>query len=155
MANFNLDDLGNIEVTLKGEVKTVSKYDIDADNKGGFLWLTKPNRGENANLLGDQIIKVTMPFEMFEYCKTAVASGRFVFPGIFEVRASVISGSGLKSGHKAVAIKQIAILNVSATAYDSEAPKVDNPPPPPPVFNSNVDSSTVNSQSSKPEPKKG
>ncbi len=119
MADFNLDDLGNIEVTLRGIVDTVSKYDIDDANKGGFLWLTKPNNGENPNILGNQIIKVTMPFEMFQYCHDQCMSGNFTIPGVFEIRASVISGSGNKSGHRAIAIQQIARLKITAESVNS------------------------------------
>jgi hypothetical protein len=121
MADFNLDDLGNIEVNLRGIVDTVSKYDIDDANKGGFLWLTKPNNGENPNILGNQIIKVTMPFEMFQYCQDQCMAGNFSIPGVFEIRASVISGSGNKSGHKALAIKQIARLKITAESISDSS----------------------------------
>ena len=118
-ALFDLSALGNIEVDLIGIVSTVSKYDIDENNKGGFLWLTKPNNGENPNILGDQIIKVTMPFEMFDFCQRQSQAGLFVFPGVFKVRASVVSGSGNKAGHRAVSIEQLAFLNITATAVDT------------------------------------
>jgi len=128
MSDFNLDDLGNLEVTLRGVVDTVSKYDIDDANKGGFLWLTKPNNGENPNILGNQIIKVTMPFEMFQYCSEQCNLGNFVIPGVFEIRASVISGSGNKSGHKAISIKQIARLKITAESMASSAKPSNKPP---------------------------
>jgi hypothetical protein len=129
MSEFNLDTLEDMDVILKGKVSTVSKYDIDDANKGGFLWLTKPNNGENANILGEQIIKVTMPFEMFQFCKTEVEAGRFIFPGVFEVSASVVSGSGLKSGHKAKSIKQIATLHTTAQSMTA-SPKATPIPKP-------------------------
>lgn len=111
---FDLASLGNLEVTLRGVVTTVTKYEIDASSKGGALWLTKPNNEEKDTVLGDQIIKVNMPFEMFQHCKSEVEAGRFTFPGVFEVRASVTSGSGNKSGHKATSILQLARLTIKA-----------------------------------------
>lgn len=113
MADFNLDDLGNVEVDFRGVVQTVSKYDSE-NLKGGFFWLTKPNNGENANILGSQIIKITMPFEMFDYCQNLEKQGQFTFPGVFYIRASVVSGAGNKGGYRAISIEQIARLTVTA-----------------------------------------
>lgn len=113
---FDLSSLGNMTTTLRGIVETVTKYDIDEANKGAFLWLTKPNNGENTNVLGSQIIKVSMPFDMFAHCQAEVLAGRFVFPGVFEVDASVIAGAGNKGGYKALALRQIARLKISADA---------------------------------------
>lgn len=36
------NDLETITTTFVGQVESATKYEIDADNKGASLWVTKP-----------------------------------------------------------------------------------------------------------------
>lgn len=55
------NDLETITTTFVGQVESATKYEIDADNKGASLWVTKPTSGRNPNVIGREIIKYACP----------------------------------------------------------------------------------------------
>jgi len=72
--------LGDMQTVIRGQVESLTRYEIDGDNKGGSIWVSKPNTGKNPNNLGNELIKVKMPFEMFDQKKAEVEAGKLYFP---------------------------------------------------------------------------
>jgi len=97
--------LGNMQTTLVGNVVCLTKYEIDANTKGGALWVVTPNSGLRDDILGDELIKVKMPHSMFEQQLERVKSGDAKFPGLFEILAQVTVGTANKAALTAVSIR--------------------------------------------------
>jgi len=72
--------LGDMQTVIRGQVESLTRYEIDGDNKGGSIWVSKPNTGKNPNNLGNELIKVKMPFEMFDQKKSRSRGRKTVFP---------------------------------------------------------------------------
>jgi len=97
-----MSDFDSMQTTIVGNIISVSSYDVSSDVRGGFLWLTKPNNGKREDVLGLQIIKISMPFEMFAKFKAE----NYEFPALYEILADVEMGSGNKATFKAVSVRK-------------------------------------------------
>jgi hypothetical protein len=99
--------LGDMQTTVTGKVLSLTRYEIDGDNKGGSIWVSKPNSGKNDNNLGDELIKIKMPFEMFDQQKDKVKSGEIVFPCHMEILCEINMGGQNKAVLNALSMRQI------------------------------------------------
>lgn len=113
--------LGDMQTVITGQVESLTRYSIE-DNKGGSIWLSKPNSGKNENNLGNELIKIKMPFEMFDQQKAKVDSGELSFPSHFEILCEISMGSGNRAVFTAISMKPIKSDN------PSQLPPVNNPP---------------------------
>lgn len=97
--------LGDMQTTVIGNVISLTKYEIDTGAKGGSIWVTKPTTGRNPNVLGDEIIKIKIPFEMFEQQRQKLEAKEITLPGTFEILASIDMGGGNKATLTALSIR--------------------------------------------------
>jgi hypothetical protein len=99
--------LGDMQTVVKGQVESLTRYEIDGDNKGGSIWVSKPNSGKNPNNLGNELIKIKMPFEMFDQQKAKAQAGEITFPCQMEILCEVTMGGQNKAVLNALAMKPI------------------------------------------------
>ncbi|WP_019864822.1 hypothetical protein [Methylovulum miyakonense] len=97
--------LGNMQTTVVGNVICITKYEIDANSKGGSIWVSKPNTGRNPNIIGDELIKIRIPFEMFEQQRQKLEAKEITLPGVFEILADIDMGGQNKAALTALSIK--------------------------------------------------
>jgi len=97
--------LGAMQTTLIGNVICLTKYEIDANTKGGSIWVQTPNSGINQDILGDELIKVKMPFEIFAQQKAKVDAGELKFPAQMELLVQVSVGSQNKAALNLVSMR--------------------------------------------------
>ncbi len=95
-----------MRTTVIGNVESVTKYEIDEGSKGGSIWVTKPNTGKNLNVLGNEIIKIKMPFDMFEQLKAKYDSGEIKFPTVMEILCDIDMGGQNRAVLSAVSIRK-------------------------------------------------
>lgn len=99
--------LTDMQTVVKGKVESLTRYEIDGDNKGGSVWVSKPNTGKNPNNLGNELIKIKMPFEMFDQQKAKVESGEITFPCQMEIVCEISMGGQNKAVLNALSMRQI------------------------------------------------
>jgi len=97
--------LGDMQTVIRGQVESLTRYEIDGDNKGGSIWVSKPNTGKNPNNLGNELIKVKMPFEMFDQKKAEVEAGKLYFPCQMEILCDINMGGQNKAVLTAISMK--------------------------------------------------
>ncbi len=97
--------LGDMHTVIRGQVESLTRYEIDGDNKGGSIWVSKPNTGKNPNNLGNELIKVKMPFEMFDQKKAEVEAGKLYFPCQMEILCEINMGGQNKAVLTALSMK--------------------------------------------------
>ncbi|MCQ8130513.1 hypothetical protein [Methylomonas rivi] len=95
-----------MRTTVVGNVESVTKYEIDAGSKGGSIWVTKPTTGKNLNVLGNEIIKIKMPHEMFEQLKNKQESGEYSFPMVMEILCDIDMGGQNRAVLSAVSVRK-------------------------------------------------
>ena len=64
-----------MQIIVTGKLTRSSMFEIDNGSKGGAIWITKPNSGKNPNVLGSEIIKIRMNYEMFDQLKAKQDAG--------------------------------------------------------------------------------
>lgn len=99
--------LGDMQTVVRGQVESLTRYEIDGDNKGGSIWVSKPNSGKNPNNLGNELIKIKMPFDMFDQQKAKVESGELTFPCQMEILCEIAMGGQNKAVLNALSMKPI------------------------------------------------
>lgn len=97
--------LGDMQTVIRGQVESLTRYEIDGDNKGGSIWVSKPNTGKNPNNLGNELIKIKMPFEMFDQKKAEVEAGKLFFPCQMEILCEITMGGQNKAVLTALSMK--------------------------------------------------
>lgn len=111
--------LGDMQTVVKGQVESLTRYEIDGDNKGGSIWVSKPNTGRNPNNLGNELIKIKMPFEMFDQQKAKVESGEITFPCQMEIFCEINMGGQNKAVLTALSMKLIITEPVQTESQSS------------------------------------
>ncbi|WAR44574.1 hypothetical protein [Methylomonas rapida] len=106
MSAYDQALMETMRTTVIGNVESVTRYSIDADSKGGAIWVTKPNTGKNSNVLGNEIIKVKMPFDMFPQIQAMQESGDITLPQVMEILCDVDMGGQNKAVLSAVSIRK-------------------------------------------------
>ena len=99
--------LGDMQTIVRGRVESLTRYEIDGDTKGGSIWVSKPNSGKNPNNLGNELIKIKMPFEMFDQQKAKVEAGEISFPIDMELLCEINMGGQNKAVLNALSLKVI------------------------------------------------
>ena len=109
--------LGDMQTIVRGRVESLTRYEIDGDNKGGSIWVSKPNSGKNPNNLGNELIKIKMPFEMFDQQKAKVEAGEITFPIDMEILCEVNMGGQNKAVLNALSLKlDVQVFKLRNTA---------------------------------------
>ena len=106
MSSLDQALMESMRTTVIGNVESVTKYEIDAGSKGGSIWVTKPNTRKNPNVLGYEIIKIKMPFDMFDQLRARVESGEYVFPMLMEILCDIDMGGQNRAVLSAVSIRK-------------------------------------------------
>ena len=75
-----------MQTKLIGTVLGATRYAMES-NKGGSLYMTQPTHGNNPDIVGNEVLKMGMDYDLFESLKN------FTLPGEFEVVADVEMGS--------------------------------------------------------------
>ena len=99
--------LSDMQTVITGQVESLTRYEIDGDNKGGSIWVSKPNSGKNPNNLGNELIKIKMPFEMFDQQKAKAQAGEITFPCQMRILCEVNMGGQNKAVLNALSMQQI------------------------------------------------
>jgi hypothetical protein len=108
---------------IQGTLVMLTRYDVDG-SKGGSCWLITPEDEDNTDVLGQQVIKITMPYEMFDQQKARVEANDFNLPCSVEVSYKMVMGAGNKPRLKAVAIKPL--VSNKATPKEFKDLKTEN-----------------------------
>jgi hypothetical protein len=108
MENQNQNSfLSDMQTVITGQVESLTRYEIDGDNKGGSIWVSKPNTGKNPNNLGNELIKIKMPFDMFDQQKAKVQQGELKFPCQMRIMCEVTMGGQNKAVLTALSMQLI------------------------------------------------
>jgi hypothetical protein len=99
--------LGDMQTIVTGQVESVTRYEIDSDSKGGSIWITKASSGKNPNVLGREIIKIRMPYAMFEQLKSKQESGEIEFPCNMEILCEIDMGGQNRAVLTAISAKKV------------------------------------------------
>ena len=115
--------LGDMQTVISGQVESLTRYEIDDGHKGGSIWLSKPNSGKNDNNLGNELIKIKMPFEMFDQQREKVKTGELKFPCQMEILCEIIMGGQNKAVLHALSMKLVKSDNKQAAGIPPTQPK--------------------------------
>ncbi|MEC4749810.1 hypothetical protein [Methylomicrobium sp. Wu6] len=119
--------LNDMQTVVTGQVESVTRYDIDADNRGGSIWVSKPSSGKNPNVLGRDLIKIKMPFAMFDQLRQKQESGELEFPCMMEILCDIDMGGANRAVLTAVSTKRL-INEVSRPVVDKPEQKAASKP---------------------------
>jgi len=114
--------MSEMQTTVVGQVESLTRYEMEG-NKGGSIWVSKPNSGKNENVLGRELMKIKMPFAMFDQLKAKQESGELVFPTQMEILCDIDMGGGNKAVLSAVSIRKVLEEKTSPSASISPVPK--------------------------------
>jgi hypothetical protein len=95
----------NMQTIITGQLESITRYQMEG-GKGGSLWVSNPD-SENPDILGKELIKVKMPYEMFEQQKAKKESGELKFPAQVEILCNVTVGGQNKMALVATSIRLI------------------------------------------------
>ncbi len=99
--------LADMQTVITGKVESLTRYEIDGDNKGGSIWVSKPNSGKNPNNLGNELIKIKMPFAMFDQQKAKQESGEITFPCQMQILCEISMGGQNKAVLNALSLQVV------------------------------------------------
>lgn len=100
--------LGDMQTVIRGQVESLTRYEINNErglSQGGSIWVSKPTNGENPNVLGNELIKIKMPFEMFDQKKAEVEARKLIFPCQMEILCEITMGGQNKAVLTALSMK--------------------------------------------------
>ena len=106
--------LGDMKTVVTGQVESLTRYDIDG-SKGGSIWVSKPNTGKNPNVLGRELIKIKMPYIMFDQLEAKQQAGEISFPTRMEVLCDIDMGGSNKAVLVATSIRTVVEEQENAT----------------------------------------
>jgi hypothetical protein len=112
--------------SILGTLVMLSRYDIDGSTKGGSCWMLTDPDEDNEDVLGMGVLKIAMPYEMFEQQKSRVEANDYNLPCQAEVYYKTVMGGGNKPKLKAVSIRPLVLNNAAPvptptpTAMDSK-----------------------------------
>lgn len=118
------DFLGSMQTTVIGKVESVTRYDIEGSVKGGVLWVTKPTSGRNPNVLGSEIIKIKMPFEMFDQLRAKQETGEIQLPAMMEILCDIDMGGQNRASLIAISIRKHIVNQPHETSKKSDSKAV-------------------------------
>lgn len=98
-----------MQTTLQGIVTGISKYEIDGGLKGASLFMVQATSGRNPNIIGQEMLKLALPFHMFEELRHhEQAFNEFQQ---FQVDGDIEAGSQGKPKITVLAIRPIQVTN--------------------------------------------
>lgn len=101
-----------MQTTLQGIVTGLSKYEMDNGAKGASLYMLQPTSGRNPNLIGMEMLKLSLPYTKFEeFRKYENDFNKFAQ---FQVDAEVEQGGQNKPKITVLAIRPISVSSVEA-----------------------------------------
>lgn len=108
--------------SILGTLVMLSRYDIDGSTKGGSCWMLTEEDEDNEDVLGVGVLKIAMPYEMFEQQKARVVANDYNLPCQAEVFYKTVMGAGNKPKLKAVSIRPLVLNNqtVQPLAMDTK-----------------------------------
>ena len=84
-----------MQTSMQGKLTGISKWEIaDTGASGAFMYLQQPSSGRNPNVIGQEIIKLTLPVEKFEEYRKF--EPEFNKSSTFHVDVDIESGGGDK-----------------------------------------------------------
>jgi len=96
-----------MQTTMQGKLTGISKWEIaDTGASGAFMYLQQPTSGRNPNVIGQEIIKLTLPVEKFEEYRKYESD--FNKSGLFQVDVDIESGGGDKPKLTVTAIRLVS-----------------------------------------------
>lgn len=102
-----MDFMADMQTLVKGRLLSMTRYEIEGGQKGGSLWLSKPNTGKNPNNLGLELMKIRMDYAMFDQQKAKHDAGELPFPSDVELLCSIDMGGGNKAVLTAISFKVV------------------------------------------------
>jgi len=114
--------MSDMQTTVTGQVESLTRYEMDA-SKGGAMWVSKPNTGKNENLLGRELMKIKMPFEMFEQQKAKVEAGEISFPVQMEILCDIQMGGQNRAVLSVVSCRPVLKEKTVSTTAPTATPK--------------------------------
>lgn len=103
----------NMQTVVIGQLESITRYQMDGGVKGGTLWVSNPD-SENPDILGKELIKVKMPYEMFDQQKAKKEIGELKFPAQVEILCNITVGGQNKITLVATSIRLIKPENKSS-----------------------------------------
>lgn len=91
-----------MQTVLTGNIRSVTKYSMDS-NSGISIFLEQLNEGLNENIIGNEILTISGPYEMAANFEAYANEG--LLPGEFELRVSIGRGAGGKAKLTCLAVK--------------------------------------------------
>jgi len=98
--------LTQMQTTVIGNLVSATKYEIDDGTKGGSIWVSKPTSGMNDNILGEELIKIKIPYELFNQLKQKVEAKEMQVPGLAEILVNIDMGGQNKATLTAISIRK-------------------------------------------------
>jgi len=98
-----------MQTTLQGIVTGISKYEIDESTKGASLFMIQKTSGRNPNIIGQETLKLKLPYEMFEDLRQY--DRQFNEFAIFQVDADVEAGGAGRPAITAISIRPINVVH--------------------------------------------
>ncbi len=108
--------LSNMQTTVIGNVVSITKYEIEGGANGGSIWVSKPTSGRNPNVLGEELIKINIPFAMFDQQRQKLEAKEITIPGYFEILAEIDMGGQNRAKLTALSIRKYVPPTASAPA---------------------------------------
>ena len=109
----------NMQTVVTGQLESITRYQMEG-GKGGSLWVSNPD-SDNPDILGKELIKVKMPYEMFEQQKAKKEAGELVFPAQVEILCDVTVGGQNKI---ALVAKSMKLIKSNSDKPSVSPPKV-------------------------------
>lgn len=132
------DNFSDMETTVRGVALTFTRYDVDG-SKGGSIWIQRPNSGRNPDNLGFELLKIKIPYELFDQQKAKLEEGDFSFPTSVEILCDVVMGSQNKSVLWATSVRHLppipspSSVNTRTSAQSGTPAAIPPTPTPKPV----------------------
>lgn len=117
------DFLGEMQTVITAQALTVTRYSIDEGSKGGSIWVQRTSDGSNKNILGLELIKITIDYEMFDQLKGRIEDGELKCPDMWEILVQIQMSGGNKAGLKALSVKPAPPLEPSNKPQANKANK--------------------------------
>jgi len=114
-----------MQTTLQGIVTGISKYEIEGGAKGASLFMIQKTSGRNPNIIGQETLKLKLPYEMFEDLRQY--DRQFNEFAIFQVDADVEAGGAGRPAITAIAIRPINIVIEETAAPEPVKPEPTKP----------------------------
>ena len=96
--------LGDLQSVMTGKVVSCTRYSVE-DAKGGAIWVQKKGDGLRQDLLGDELIKLKIDYELFDRIKEKMEKHELSIPGDCEMMVQVELSGGNRASLKALTIR--------------------------------------------------